>query len=110
MDELLVVLTNCPDEESAGRITAALIEGRLAACVNRLPAVSSTYRWQGRVERAQEIPLLIKCTRARYADVEAAIVDVHPYEVPEIIALPVTAGHAGYAAWVRAETLPGLRA
>lgn len=110
MNEVLLVLTNCPDEASAERITTVLVEGRLAACVNRLAPVRSTYRWQGAVERAEEIPLLIKCTRARYADVEAAISAAHPYEVPEIIAMPVVAGSAAYLAWVAAETDPAARA
>lgn len=110
MNEVLVVLTNCPDSASAERITAALIEGGLAACVNRLAPVRSTYRWQGAIERAEEIPLLIKCTRARYADVEAAIAAAHPYDVPEIIALPVAAGRAAYLAWIDAETKADPRA
>lgn len=108
MTDMLLVLTNCPDADSAERITTTLVEGRLAACVNRLAPVQSTYRWQGAVERAEEIPLLIKCTRARYADVEAAIAAAHPYDVPEIIALPVAAGRAAYLAWVDDETkVPG---
>jgi len=108
--EVLVVLTNCPDEGSAERIAAALVENRIAACVNRLAPVESTYRWQGRVERATEVPLLIKCTRERYPAVEEAIRQLHPYTVPEIVALPVAAGFGPYLRWVADETTPPLTA
>ena len=74
MSEALVVLTNCPDETCADRIARALVEQRLAACVNRLAPVSSIYRWQGAIEETEEVPLLIKTTRACYAALEAAIV------------------------------------
>ena len=87
MSEALVVLTNCPDDEVADRIARTLVESGLAACVNRLAPASSIYRWQGAVERATETPLLIKTTRERYAEVEQAIRALHPYEVPEIVAL-----------------------
>ncbi len=106
--EVLLVLTNCPDEEVADRIATALVENRLAACVNMLPEVESTYRWQGKVETAVEVPLLIKCTRERYAAVEEAIRQLHPYTVPEIIAVPVVAGFAPYLRWVADETQPPL--
>lgn len=106
--EVLLVLTNCPDEETAGRIAVALVENRLAACVNALPEVESTYRWQGKVEQAVEVPLLVKCTRERYAAVEEAIRQLHPYTVPEIIAVPVVAGFAPYLRWVADETTPPL--
>ena len=104
MTEPLLVLTNCPDEAVADRIALVLVEQALAACVNRLAPVSSIYRWQGNVERAVEVPLLIKTTRERYADVEQAIRHLHPYEVPEIIALPIVAGHPAYLRWIEAET------
>jgi periplasmic divalent cation tolerance protein len=106
--EVLLVLTNCPDEETAQRIAAALVENRLAACVNMLPPVESTYRWQGRVEQAVEVPLIVKCTRERYAALEEAIRQLHPYTVPEIIAVPVAAGFAPYLRWVADETTPPL--
>jgi len=99
-----MVLTNLPDAESARGLARLLVESRLAACVNRLPAVRSTYRWQGEIEEAEEVPLLIKTTLDRYPDVEQAIRIAHPYEVPEIISLPVGVGLAEYLAWVRAET------
>jgi len=86
----------------------ALVENRLAACVNALPEVESTYRWQGKVEQTVEVPLLVKCTRERYAAVEEAIRQLHPYTVPEIIAVPVLAGFAPYLRWVADETTPPL--
>ncbi len=108
MDDVLIVLTNCPDAEVAWRIAVHLVEQRLAACVNQLPPVQSTYRWQGAVETAVEVPLLIKCTRERYPLVEQAIREVHPYEVPEIVAVPLAAGYAPYLRWVNDETQPPL--
>lgn len=106
--EVLLVLTNCPDDETAGRIATALVENRLAACVSVLPEVESTYRWQGQVEQAVEVPLLAKCTRERYAALEQAIRQLHPYTVPEIVAVPVAAGFAPYLRWVAEETQPPL--
>ena len=102
--QTLLVLTNCPDEESANAIALALVEERLAACVNILPRVQSIYRWEGAVESATEIPLLIKATAANYSAVETAIRDRHPYTVPEIIALPVERGLPAYLDWVATET------
>lgn len=110
MPEILLVLTNCPDEEVAERIARALVDNRLAACVNQLAPVDSIYRWRGVVEQASEIPLLIKCTRGRYPEVEQTIRQLHPYTVPEIIAVPVVAGFAPYLRWVDDETQPPLTA
>ena len=110
IDNVLVVLTNCPDVEVADRIARTIVEQRLAACVNRLAPVESVYRWQGAVERATEVPLLIKTTRERYAEIEQAIRALHPYEVPEIIAMPISAGLASYLRWVADETQPPLMA
>jgi len=81
-----------------------VVEARLAACVNILPRVQSVYRWQGAVESASEIPLLIKTTAANYPALENAIRAQHPYEIPEIIALPVERGLPAYLNWVAAET------
>ena len=101
----LLVITNCPDEASANANALAVVEARLAACVNILPRVQSVYRWQGTVESATEIPLLIKATAASYPALENAIRERHPYKVPEIIALPVDRGLPEYLNWVAAETL-----
>ena len=101
---VLLVLTNLPDRESAESLAQTLVERRLAACVNVLAPCRSVYRWQGTVEAADEVPVLIKTTEARYAALAAAIRERHPYELPEIIALPVSAGLPDYLAWVAAET------
>ncbi|MCX8018224.1 MAG: divalent-cation tolerance protein CutA [Rhodocyclaceae bacterium] len=103
MDALLV-LTNLPDETSARDLAARLIELRLAACVNLLAPCRSVYRWQGKLEEASEVPLFIKTTAARYAELEAAIRAQHPYELPEIIAVPIANGLPAYLDWVAAET------
>ena len=94
----LVVLCTFPDVEQAREIAAALVERRLAACVNLLPGVESIYCWEGKVERAGEVLGVIKTTR--YPELEAALKELHPYEVPEILALPVAAGLAGYLKWL----------
>ena len=107
-NDVLLVLTNCPDEETADRIATSLVENRHAACVNALAPVESTYRWQGSVEQAVEVPLLIKCTRERYPALEEAIRQLHPYTVPEIVAFPVVAGFAPYLRWVAEETTPPM--
>lgn len=104
MNDILLVLTNVPDEATGEAIARSLVEGRLVACVNLLPAVQSIYQWQGAVEQARETILLIKTTPQRYGEVEAAIKERHPYEVPEIIAVPVTAGLPAYLNWVAMET------
>jgi periplasmic divalent cation tolerance protein len=105
MMETLLILTNCPDEESANAIALALVEAKLAACVNILPRVQSVYRWQGVVESATEIPLFIKSTATNYPAIEAAIRERHPHAVPEIIALPIAQGLPAYLNWVAAETI-----
>lgn len=104
MNEVLVVLTNLPDAASAERLARHLVEQRVAACVNQLAPCTSIYRWQGAVESATEVPLLIKSTRAAYPALEQAIRAAHPYDVPEIVALPVAAGLPAYLAWVGQET------
>jgi periplasmic divalent cation tolerance protein len=100
----LLVLTNLPDTASAQTLAALLVEERLAACVNILAPARSVYRWQGRIASEEEVPLLIKTSRARYAALEAAIRSHHPYELPEIIAVTIEAGLPEYLAWITAET------
>jgi periplasmic divalent cation tolerance protein len=102
----LLVLTNLPDRASADRLAQALVERRLAACVNILPPCRSVYRWKGMIESAEEVPVLVKTALDRYADLEAAIRSLHPYELPEIVAVPITAGLPGYLDWVLGETRP----
>jgi periplasmic divalent cation tolerance protein len=103
MDSLLVV-TNLPDRASADKLAALLIERRLAACVNILAPCSSVYRWQGKIQREEEHPLLIKTAQDRYAELEASIRANHPYELPEIIAVSIVHGLPAYLQWVESET------
>ncbi len=100
----ILVISTLPDRDAAEKMAYFLIEQQLAACVNILPGVTSVYRWQGKVESANETILLIKTTMARYPALEAAIKAQHPYELPEIIAVPINAGLPAYLAWVATET------
>ncbi|HRE17287.1 MAG TPA: divalent-cation tolerance protein CutA [Rhodocyclaceae bacterium] len=100
----LLVLTNCPDRATAQQIAQVLVERRLAACVNILAGCRSIYRWQGQIESAEEIPLLIKTTSHCYPALEETIQSLHPYTVPEIIALPIEGGLAAYLGWLADET------
>jgi len=100
----LLVLTNLPDRAAAERIADLLIEKRLAACVNILAPCRSVYRWKGALQHDEEHPLLVKTTTERYAELERAIRDAHPYELPEIIAVPIERGLPEYLGWVSAET------
>ncbi len=102
--DFIVVITNLPDESSAQALALSLVTLKLAACVNILAPCRSIYRWNGVLETATEIPLLIKAPLDGYAALEAAILAGHPYETPEIIALPVTEGLPAYLGWVRDET------
>ncbi len=102
--EPLLVLTNLPDVASAEKLAHALIESRAAACVNVLAPCRSMYRWEGGVETAEEIPLLIKTTRAAYPLVEEIVRVQHPYDVPELIATPITHGLPVYLDWLATET------
>ena len=101
---VLVVITTVPDENLAVKIADQLLQEGLAACVHALPAGRSRYRWQGRIETATELTLMIKTTTARYPEVENAIVAAHPYKVPEVIALPVIGGLGPYLDWIGDET------
>lgn len=105
---MLLVLTNLPDRATAEALAAVLVEERLAACVNILQPCRSVYRWQGALETAEEVPLLIKTSEARYAALENAIRVRHPYETPEIIALPVVLCLPDYLTWVVTETRADL--
>ena len=101
-DPVLLCYCTCPDPASAARLAEALVEERLAACVNRLPGVSSTYRWEGKLATDVEALLLIKTTAARFEALKARLLELHPYELPELIAVPVERGHEAYLDWVRA--------
>lgn len=104
--DALMVFTNLPDRDAAMKLARELIARRLAACVNVLAAGTSVYRWRGEIETAQEVAVMIKTRGALYAGVEAAILGAHPYELPEIIAVPVVRGLPQYLDWVAAETSP----
>jgi periplasmic divalent cation tolerance protein len=98
----LLVITNFPDAAQAAQAARALVDERLAACINVLPPMHSVYRWEGAVETAEEHLLLIKARRADYARLEDRIRALHPYDVPEVIATPIVAGLPAYLAWIDA--------
>ena len=100
----LLVITNLPDRGAAERLAEALVAKRLAACVNILAPCRSVYRWQGEVQHDEEHPVLIKTTPERYAQLEVEIRSLHPYELPEIIAVPIERGLPAYLDWLAAET------
>ncbi len=102
--EPLLILTNMPDQDSAEELARALVESGAAACVNVLAACRSIYRWRGALETAAEIPLLIKTSGEHYPRVEAIVRAQHPYELPELIALPITNGLPAYLDWLVTET------
>ena len=101
---MLLVLTNLPERAAAERLADLLVEKRLAACVNILAPCRSVYRWQGAVRHDEEHPLLIKTTAERYPALEQALRNGHPYELPEIIAVPIERGLPAYLQWLAAET------
>ncbi|HEY2742997.1 MAG TPA: divalent-cation tolerance protein CutA [Polyangia bacterium] len=102
MSDALVVLVTVPSAESANELAEALVGERLAACVNVVGGVRSIYRWQGAIERDDELLCVCKTTRAAFERLRARVVELHPYELPEVIALPVEHGHAPYLAWITA--------
>jgi periplasmic divalent cation tolerance protein len=103
-DPAIIVLTQVPDRALATNLARVLLERRLAACVNIGAAVESIYHWRGRIETGEEIPVVIKTRSVLYSDVEAVVRKIHPYDTPEIIAIPVVAGDARYLAWIEDET------
>ena len=103
-DAAIVVLTNLPDRESATRLARALVEGRLAACVNVGATVESIYHWRDQIETAAEVPLAAKTRAVLFLEVEATIRRFHPYELPEIIAVPITHASTAYLDWIVGQT------
>jgi len=103
---VLVVITNLPDRAAAEKLADVLVEQRVAACVNILAPCRSVYRWKDALQHDEEHPMLIKTTSERYPALEAAIRAGHPYELPEIIAVPAVRGLPAYLDWVEAETRP----
>lgn len=104
MSKMLLVITNMPDKISAEKLALQAIEQRAAACVNLLAPCTSVYRWQDKIETISEIPVMFKTTDTAYARLETLIVSAHPYDLPEIIALPVSDGQPEYLLWVDTET------
>jgi periplasmic divalent cation tolerance protein len=103
-DPAIIVITQVPDRALATNLARVLLEQRLAACVNIGAAVESIYHWRGRIETGDEIPVVIKTRSVLYSDVEAAVRKIHPYDTPEIIAIPVVGADARYLAWIEDET------
>ncbi|HSI63050.1 MAG TPA: divalent-cation tolerance protein CutA [Candidatus Saccharimonadia bacterium] len=106
MEDIVVVFCTFPDRDTAVRVAQELVKNHLAACVNLLPGVESIYQWKGEMESANEVLGLIKTTTAMYATLEARLKELHPYEVPEIVAVPASRVHPAYAQWVREMTSP----
>ena len=100
----LLCFSTCPDAETAALIARTLVEERLAACVNRLTGVQSIYRWQGEIHEDAEVLLLIKTTHERFESLRARLVELHPYEVPELVAFGITNGLPSYLDWLARET------
>ena len=104
MTDAILVLCTCPDEASADHLCEQRLNQRLAACINQLPGLNSVYRWQGKIERAREIQLIIKSRQPLFAELERCILAHHPYQVPEILAIPASQGHQAYLDWLTQET------
>lgn len=105
-DEIIMVFTNVPDQACATRMADALIKAQLAACVNILSPCLSVYTWQNQTEHSTEIPVIIKTHRRLYSKIESMILSMHPYELPEIIALNVSGGLPQYLQWLGAQISP----
>ena len=105
-EETLIVLATFPDADTARRIVHALVEENLAACGNLIPGVESIYRWEGQVETSAEVLAVLKTGTARYAQLEARLKELHPYEVPECLALRVAEGSPAYLRWLHEAVAP----
>lgn len=101
MSDAVVVFSTCANRKEAQKIARAIVEDRLAACVQLLPPIQSIYRWQGNVEQSREVLMLFKTTAAQFPALEKRIAELHSYDTPEIIAVPVVAGAEKYLAWLR---------
>ncbi|MGI2170358.1 divalent-cation tolerance protein CutA [Shewanella sp. MF05960] len=101
----LVILTTCPDAETAKTIATALVENQLAACVQIGQAIESVYCWNNEICQSQEVPLQIKCMAEQYNAIEQLVIQMHPYEVPEFIATPIIGGFGPYLQWIKDNSL-----
>jgi periplasmic divalent cation tolerance protein len=108
MPDAVLVLTTVPSPEVGEQIARALVDARLAACVNVLPAMVSIYRWKGEVQRETEHQLVIKTVRARLAAVRERIAQLHPYDLPELLVVAVEDGDPAYLSWLQAEADPTM--
>ncbi|PJG59666.1 divalent-cation tolerance protein CutA [Aeromonas cavernicola] len=104
MTDAIVVLCTCPDQTSADLLCEQLLNKRLAACINQLAGMTSLYRWEGKIERATEIQLIIKSRRSLFEPLSHCILAHHPYQTPELLALPIATGLPDYLAWLTQET------
>ena len=102
--ETLILLCTCPDEATAADLSHQLVEAGLAACVNRFGGLTSVYKWDGELKSGTEVQLVIKTSSAAVEPLTELLVKLHPYELPEIIAVPITAGHGPYLDWIRKQT------
>ena len=106
MSDAIVVLCTGPDNTSARQLAQTLLSEKLAACVNLIPQVTSLYYWQGKMEESQEVQLVIKTRRTMFGVLQERLLSLHPYEVPEILALPILCGNPAYLQWVQEQTTP----
>ena len=105
--ELVVVLCTVPDAATARRLAHLLVEARLAACVNIVPSLTSVYRWKGAIEQDSEALMIVKTRRELFEPLRERLVGEHPYDVPEVVALPIAAVHDAYGRWLLDATVPG---
>jgi len=104
MTDAILVLTTLPTADVAAEVARALVGEKLAACANILPALRSIYRWEGKVQDENEVLVLLKTRRGQYEPLKARILALHPYDVPEVLAVPVEQGHGAYLDWIASET------
>ena len=106
MSDAIVVLCTCPDNTSAHELAQTLLSEKLAACVNLIPQVTSLYYWQGQLEESQEVQLIIKTRRTLFGVLQERLLALHPYDVPEVLALPILSGNPAYLQWLQEQTTP----